>query len=171
MQGDLEQGGGRDADLLEGVAQVPGQHVARVLDGGAHVLVAGRRAAHERVERRVVVVHELDEPVEGVAEALARRQLGPGLRGVQHRVAGRADDGGVQALPVAEVVVDEPGGDAGLRGQVLDGDGLQGPVGQRGDPERDELLPAFVGAHPGASRGCHAPSIWPFHEVTAPPGG
>ncbi|GAB6938700.1 hypothetical protein JCM11754A_22270 [Isoptericola variabilis] len=72
----------------------------------------------------------------------------------------------MQALPVAEVVVHEAGGDAGLGGEVLDGDGLQGAVGQRGHAERDELLPAFVGAHPGASRGCHAPSIWPFHEVT-----
>jgi hypothetical protein len=112
--------------------------------------VAGGGTADERVERPAVLGHERDEATEGVLEPGERFEFVARLGGVQHRVAGGADDGLVQALLRAEVVEEQTPGDPGVGGEPVDRDVLEGFVHQGRDPQGDELRTAFLGAEAGA---------------------
>ena len=58
------------------------------------------------------------------------------------------DDDRVEALLAAEVLVDHRLGDAGLRGDLLDGGGVEALLGEQGPADLDELFPTFLAAHP-----------------------
>ncbi|WFR66499.1 hypothetical protein P9139_17150 [Curtobacterium flaccumfaciens] len=98
------------------------------------------------MERAAVLGHERDEPAEGVLQPGEGLEFRPRLGRVQHRVAGGADDRLVQALLRAEVVEEQPAGDARVGGEPVDRDVLEGFVHEGRDPEGDELRAAFLGA-------------------------
>jgi hypothetical protein len=106
-----------------------------------------------------VVPHEGDGAREGVAQPVARGQLGRGLGGVQHRVARGLEHDAVQAVVRAEVVEEQPAGDPGAPGERRDRQCVERSVGERPHRERDELRAALLGIQPRA---------FPRHPATVP---
>jgi len=115
--------------------------------------VAPGRAAHQRDVTLVVLGDVVDVAGQRTGELLERASVAVGRGHLVEVVCGAADDGRVELLLAAEVVVEQPAGDPGLLGQGLDGEVLERPRREQAYAELDQLLAAYVRTHPDPGRG------------------
>ena len=126
---------GRDGPAVHGVVEDPGEHLRHELGVGAQ---AAGRAAGDRAGQRTgggevevpfdegLLTHVDAQPVDGILDA---RQRDGELVGVARRLM--LHECQKEVLLVGEVVVDRGASDAGVRGDVRQGDLVEGvPVHQ-----------------------------------------
>ena len=165
--------GGVGDQLAVGVLQEDalGQHAADLVVDRAQRLVATGGALEQRDVALEVGQHVVDvrrqrdlEPLEGGTVG-GRSRLGD-------QVVGRAAyDRLVERVLVAEVVVEQAAGDAGLLGQQVDRELVQRAGGQQPDPQVEQLAAALVRGQPGACGRGHAPHSIDTCSITPIPSG
>jgi hypothetical protein len=155
--------GGEDPEqpLAAGLLEDPvGQCGPRLLVDRLQLDAAARGAADQRGVPGVVVADVVDvgpqrhlEPLEGPAPGDRRRHL-------DEVVGSPAADRPLEVLLAAEVVVEQATGDAGLLGEHLDRQLVDGAGGQHPHPEAEQLLATGARRHPD-------PALTPALHATA----
>ncbi len=138
----VERGPGLLVDLAQRLVAALGG-----LDQREVALVVGHDVVEVRRQRGQHPLHRL---------AVGRRR---GLR--DQVVGGPTDHRLVEGVLVAEVVVEQAPRDAGLLGQQVDRELVEGAVGEQPDPEVEQLLAALLRGQAGARRRtlAHAPTL------------
>ena len=132
---------------------------SRLVDDPSHRGIAARDAAHERVERALVLAHELGDAQQRIPDPCARLQVGARLGGEQQAVPRRGDHGQMHALTSVEVVEQQRSGDPGQVRQRVHGELVEGVLGEEVHAGRDELGATLIGAEAGAARVGHVTSL------------
>lgn len=155
----VDRGVGDDLALCVGGEDPVGERGPALLVDATQRRVAAGRGPHQGAVALLVVDdvvevggHRGEQPGERVA-VRRRRRLGD-------QVVGRApDDGLVEGVLVAEVVVQQAARDAGLLGEHVDRQLVEGAGGQQRQPEVEELLAPLLGAEANAGATGHVPSV------------